>query len=1610
MRSSDRRRVLTFVCGMLLLLCFLNATIILCMQAILSLEEWRFFSCFSLNYGLVCAKSVPANGTSLDQGLGITDGPFGLPTVQEAASEPGLDVVSSCEPEKEISTLIHKDYMSLEACAVIGLVPNPSTAATGRGGLEGLSTAGMQAQWLELEQVPFMVRRASIADIPSLLQLQAFMDPEIHRSLLSYKDLDETIDKVDTCAWVVEAGGKVLSAVVMIPHESTTGKTFSMVLMGVYPSLDDKWEILYALWGFIIEYTALMEACRSNEWRIEQGNLKVLGLLGRSSECSSTSVLLRFVGSGKFTVTFDNVEIFPFIQSMQNDPSVERAHHHHKITLEDILSVTLGGWVALQASNVHGEVLRLGQTTGMVVPGKSIGEIGDNQSRRHSIVDEVRRITATFEAHDMDENEAEAIVQVVMETVVDYMEAAELSTTSLNIKTSLGDAGLDSLDMLRLAGILSESLNVALPSTILFDYPSVETLSTYLVAALGISDAFRKSKTGEERVPDVHKKDNATLNMDECFNRRRSSSFLSKWNSELATLEVQGRRTSVIGTVGTSATLVGSHVITIESSSTRLPANSMSGMRQQGISSSSFEFASPCMEVDAPSTIPLERWDLDDVDVVQAGRFGAFLSEDVGAWDCQAFGVNVTEASHMDPQQRILLECAYEVVYDYSKITTSSSPVGVHIGASYAEHLQKTSFATFTGYTASGGALSVLAGRISYVYGFTGPCMVADTACSSALVAMAAAHNSLRLGQCVYDMAGAINLMLTPATTAMYAAAGMLTLDGRCKTLDEAADGYVRSEAAAMYALKLTINSGVTRGNDSPSFYTKTNSGTMALLSAAVNQDGRSSSLTAPNGPAQQVLIASALKQAHVEASKISVLQLHGTGTALGDPIEVHAATKVLTSAEGCTCPLSLEASKSSFGHAEPSAGAISLTCTITSLHSQGAPPVMHLRAMNVYVSQSLMGNAKRSNGVFVSKQSTSICHIEKKDSTFASISGFAFQGTNAHVIVQRAAEPEEFSIMHILNSIQPVIWDKSQHVRGSYHITMPFIRNVMMQPLSAGRCQGRGEICSFMISMVNSPSLLYLKDCPWSVLGAGLGVVASAASMMHRSTFYSSAGGAGAHNTAGVPLLLNTSVMDVPIHSMKSLDYAQCDVILKSGMVELTAIPADVEYGDGSQVKNLLRTNLNLSSAICPSALSDQCQTNLDHDPIRQVSRTLSSLVASQNCKSEGPSYYAEIAPPLQRSSAVPYLSYLLESMLQVRLSSVVNKSDNGKKTTARLRVAAPAIQFSGNLISGKLSENFRLIGCEMAYGSANNHVRIHELSHSHTLEEVAIHQFERKRDRVQAQRHRHHSRSHYVTSWQVIDPLMTRGDVSEGFKFSKPGKACSMIGVRLMEEKPGWRSKADQRLTNCIYFDSGIRRFGEKDINPVAETANILQALQGMSTISRHMGYRTKVSSVTTPLVNGMSIIQCGQGSTRKAHLGLCYASALRCAFNEDQELFDDTNGGVNLAFIDPKRGSQHALFASSPHDGDVYGRVETAHTLLRPRLLSWTIAHKSNPSNPSNQFDLGITTWAITGGTGGLGSLVASYLSNVQRNIIVLGRSGRMVADWLIPKCTSLLVIHR
>jgi acyl transferase domain-containing protein len=216
-----------------------------------------------------------------------------------------------------------------------------------------------------------------------------------------------------------------------------------------------------------------------------------------------------------------------------------------------------------------------------------------------------------------------------------------------------------------------------------------------------------------------------------------------------------------------------------------------------------------------------------------------------------------------------------------------------------------------------------------------------DTACSSSLVAAHAAASALALGQCGGALVGGANLCLSPDTPAAFAKAGMLAPDGRCKTLDAAADGYVRAEAVGVLLLQLLAPDVAATAAAAP----------LALLAgSAVNQDGRSSGLTAPNGPAQQDVLRAALAAAGLGPGEVCGLQLHGTGTGLGDPIEVGAAAAVFGAAGGdgpTRSPFVLMAAKTNLGHSEPAAGVVGLLQATFSLSQRAALPLLHLRTLN---------------------------------------------------------------------------------------------------------------------------------------------------------------------------------------------------------------------------------------------------------------------------------------------------------------------------------------------------------------------------------------------------------------------------------------------------------------------------------------------------------------------------------------------------------------------------------------------------------------------------------------------------------------------------------------
>ncbi|HET6344574.1 MAG TPA: polyketide synthase, partial [Myxococcota bacterium] len=295
--------------------------------------------------------------------------------------------------------------------------------------------------------------------------------------------------------------------------------------------------------------------------------------------------------------------------------------------------------------------------------------------------------------------------------------------------------------------------------------------------------------------------------------------------------------------------------------------------------------------IDTISEVPPSRWDADalyDPDITAPGkmvsRWGGFI-DGVDQFDARFFGISPKEAEDMDPAQRILLEVAWQALESAGQSAASAhkNRTGVYIGMSnYNDYATLKRLAgeptRVHAHHGTGNAMSIAAGRLAYFLGAQGPAMTVDTACSSSLVALHLAAQSLRHGESNMALVGGVNLILSPEQSLAFSKSGMLSPDGRCKTFDARANGYVRSEGCGVIVLKRL--SDALRDRDR----------ILGLVAGtAVNQDGRSSGLTAPNGQAQQELMRAALAAAHMSPADVGYVEAHGTGTPLGDPIEVEA-------------------------------------------------------------------------------------------------------------------------------------------------------------------------------------------------------------------------------------------------------------------------------------------------------------------------------------------------------------------------------------------------------------------------------------------------------------------------------------------------------------------------------------------------------------------------------------------------------------------------------------------------------------------------------------------------------------------------------------------------
>lgn len=392
--------------------------------------------------------------------------------------------------------------------------------------------------------------------------------------------------------------------------------------------------------------------------------------------------------------------------------------------------------------------------------------------------------------------------------------------------------------------------------------------------------------------------------------------------------------------------------------------------------------------------VPPDRWNVDelyDPNPESPGktttRWGGFV-KNVDLFDATFFGITPREAKRMDPQQRLLVECAWEA-FEHAgmgKDRFGGSRTGVFIGIGgydystlqlqYEDHLEG-----IDAYTGTGNTHSISANRLSYLFDLRGPSLAVDTACSSGLLALHLACQAIRNGECDMALAGGVNLILSPEVTIAFSKANMLSADGRCKSFDDSANGYVRGEGCGILVVKRLKDAQ--RDGDR----------VLAIVrGTATNQDGRTSGITAPSGPAQQACIRTALRQAGLKPDQLSYIEAHGTATPLGDPIEINALKELLGPRDPSLGPCYFGSVKSNIGHTETVSGIAGVIKVAFMMQHRELFPQLHFNTLNQHINLD-------GSPLVLSTERQPWPAINGK--RFAGVSSFGFGGSNVHVVLE---------------------------------------------------------------------------------------------------------------------------------------------------------------------------------------------------------------------------------------------------------------------------------------------------------------------------------------------------------------------------------------------------------------------------------------------------------------------------------------------------------------------------------------------------------------------------------------------------------------------------------
>ena len=391
----------------------------------------------------------------------------------------------------------------------------------------------------------------------------------------------------------------------------------------------------------------------------------------------------------------------------------------------------------------------------------------------------------------------------------------------------------------------------------------------------------------------------------------------------------------------------------------------------------------------ATGPLPAPRWNeyLGDpvvrTKMSEENTDGGYM-DGIASFDHEFFGVSPLEAQNMDPQQRIMLEVAWEALEDAGLAPSKlrGEPVGVFVGSSNNDYgmLIVADPAEAHPYALTGASSAVIPNRISYAYDFRGPSMNVDTACSSSLVSVHHAVRALRDGEADVALAGGVNILANPFASLAFSELGVISPTGRIHAFSDDADGIVRADAAGFIVLK-RVDDAIADGDNIIA----------VIKGSATNSDGHSNGLTAPNPDAQVDVLRRAYDDAGVDPLQVDVVEAHGTGTILGDPIEATALGEVLGRGRDAGSPLLLGSAKSNIGHSESAAGVVALIKVIEALKHDTIPESINFTAPNRYVDF----DTERIEVVQDPRE-----WPRYSGRRIAGVSGFGFGGTNAHVVV----------------------------------------------------------------------------------------------------------------------------------------------------------------------------------------------------------------------------------------------------------------------------------------------------------------------------------------------------------------------------------------------------------------------------------------------------------------------------------------------------------------------------------------------------------------------------------------------------------------------------------